>query len=70
MPDKLTDSEIVSNNPMDFVECALAIETLAYHNKGFLYYQDNKRISEQIQALLKEAIKRSEVIPNARKRNC
>ncbi len=67
MPDKkLTDSEIVSNNPMDYVECALAIETLAYHNKGFLYYQDNKRISEQIQVLLKEAIKRSEGMPNER----
>lgn len=52
-------TEIVSNNPMDYVMCALAIETLAYHNKGFLCCQDNKLISEQVQSLLKEAIKRS-----------
>lgn len=57
-------TEIVSNNPMDYVMCALAIETLAYHNKRFLCCQDNKLISEQVQSLLKEAIKKSEVIQN------
>ena len=57
----MTIPEIVSNNPMDYVMCALAIETLAYHNKRFLCCQSDKLISEQVQALLKEAIKKSEV---------
>ncbi len=62
----MTIPEIVSNNPMDYVMCALAIETLAYHNKSFLCCQDNNLISEQVQSLLKEAIKKSEVIQNDR----
>lgn len=57
----MTPPVIESSNPMDYVMCALAIETLAYHNKSFLCCQDNKTISEQIQSLLKEAIKKSEV---------
>lgn len=57
-------AEIVSNDPMDYVMCALAIETLAYHNKRFLCCQSDKLISEQVQALLKEAIKKSEVQKN------
>ncbi len=56
--------EIVSNNPMDYVACALAIETLAYHNKGFLCCQDNKLISEQVQSLLKEALKKARCLKN------
>ena len=47
---------VESNNPMDYVECALAVETLAYHNKNFLAYNDNKSISEQVQYLLKQAL--------------
>ena len=27
---------IVSNDPMDYVKVALALETLAYHNKNYL----------------------------------
>jgi hypothetical protein len=49
---------IESNNPMDYVKCALAIEVLAYHNKNFLYYNDNKSISEQIQLLLEQALQK------------
>ena len=56
--------EIVSNDPMDYVKCALAIETLAYHNKNYLCCQSDKLISEQIQSLLREAIKRSEAQGN------
>lgn len=62
----MTRTEIVSDNPMDYVMCALAIETLAYHNKSFLCCQSNKLISEQVQSLLKEAIKKSEVKQNVR----
>ncbi len=48
---------IHSENPMDYVRCALAIEVLAYHNKNFLRYSDNKSISEQVQILLERALK-------------
>lgn len=48
---------VESDNPMDFVKCALAIETLAYHNKNFLQHSDNKSISEQVQILLERALK-------------
>lgn len=47
---------IISNNPMDYVECALALEVLAYHNKNFLAYNDDKSISEQVQILLNQAL--------------
>lgn len=57
---KIITSDIVSNDPIDYVKVALAIEILAYHNKGYLNRQDNKSISEQIQALLIDAIKKSE----------
>lgn len=45
--------------PLDYVRAALAIETLAYHNKGYLSNElkDNARISEEVQALLTEAIR-------------
>lgn len=48
---------VVSNNPIDYVKCALAIETLAYHNNSFLAWNDNKNVSEQIQILLEQALK-------------
>lgn len=48
---------IKSDNPMDFVKCALAIEVLAYHNKNFLQYNDNKSLSEQVQILLEQTLK-------------
>lgn len=46
-----------SDNPMDFVKCALAIEVLAYHNKNFLQFSDDRSISEQKQILLEQALK-------------
>ena len=36
---------IISNNPMYYVECALSLEILEYHNKNFLAYNDDKSIS-------------------------
>lgn len=48
---------VKSDNPMDFIKCALAIEILAYHNRNFLFYNDDKKISEQVQILLEQALK-------------
>ncbi len=47
-----------SSDPMDYVRVALALETLAYHNKDFLNdsIRDNARLSEEIQSLLTEAL--------------
>jgi hypothetical protein len=47
-----------SDNPMDYVRVALAIETLSYHNKNYLdkSIKDNSKISEEIQALLSKAV--------------
>ena len=53
---------IVSNDPMDYVKVALALETLAYHNKNYLdrvMCCEAKR-SVEMQWLLTEAIKLSE----------
>ena len=47
---------VKSDNPMDYIKCALAIEVLAYHNKNFLHHNDNKYISEQVQILLEQAL--------------
>lgn len=51
--------DFYSSDPMDYVRVALAIETLAYHNKNFLssVIKDNAKLSEEIQALLTEAIR-------------
>lgn len=51
--------EIYDEDPMAYVRVAFAIETLAYHNKNYLWSGDNKKISEEIQALLVEALKQS-----------
>ena len=50
--------EMYDDNPMEYVRVALAIETIAYHNKNYLSskLQDNSKISEEIQALLFKAI--------------
>ena len=53
---------IVSNDPMDYVKVALALEMLAYHNKNYLdsvMCCDAKR-SVEIQYLLKTAIEKAE----------
>lgn len=50
---------IVSDDPMDYVKVALALETLAYHNKNYLdrvMCCEAKR-SIETQWLLTEAIK-------------
>lgn len=44
--------------PIDYVRIALAIETLAYHDKNYLdrvLATNNAKISETVQALLREA---------------
>lgn len=51
--------ELYDENPMTYVRVALAIETLAYHNKNYLWSGDNKKISEEVQTLLVEALKQS-----------
>ena len=52
--------DIVSNDPFDFVEVALALEILAYHNKNYLSKPmcDDCVRSEEMQLLLQEALKR------------
>ena len=42
---------------MEYVQIALAIEMLAYHNKNYLWTGDDCKISETIQSLLVEALK-------------
>lgn len=49
-----------SRDPMDYVRVALAIETLAYHNKNYLdrvLATSNARISKEVQSLLIDALK-------------
>ena len=46
--------------PMDYVRIALAIETLAYHDKNYLdrtLATSNAKISEEVQSLLVRALK-------------
>lgn len=43
-------------NKMDYVMIALAIETLAYENKNYLWTGDNAKISETVQNLLWAAL--------------
>lgn len=47
---------------MDYVRVALALETLAYHNKSYLntWLQDDINFSEEIQTLLINAIESHE----------
>ena len=44
----------------EYIEVALALEVLAYHNKNYLdsYFCDDCNLSEEIQLLLLEAIKK------------
>ncbi|MBE6745729.1 MAG: hypothetical protein E7569_16130 [Ruminococcaceae bacterium] len=51
---------VVSENPMDYVKVALALEILAYHNKSYLSRElaaNESKFSEEIQGLLSEAIR-------------
>lgn len=50
--------EMCCDNPIECIRVALAIETLAYHDKNYLSknLQDNSKISEEVQALLTKAL--------------
>lgn len=50
----------------EYIEVALALETLAYHNKNYLdsYFCDNCNLSEEMQLLLLEAIKKIDEVVN------
>ena len=53
--------KIVYEDPWEYVRVALAIETIAYHNKNYLDHivcNDGLR-SQEIQALLTEALKKA-----------
>ena len=51
--------ECVCKTAEEYVRVALAIETLAYHDKNYLdgtLAKNNARISEEVQACLSEAL--------------
>lgn len=50
----------VCKTAKEYIEVALALEVLAYHNKNYLdsYFCDNCNLSEEMQLLLLEAIKK------------
>lgn len=54
----ITPCDFYSPDPMDYVRVALALETLAYHDKNYLPKRllDNANFSEEIQTLLINAI--------------
>ena len=52
--------ECVCKTSEEYIRVALAIETLAYHDKNYLdscLSKSNARISEEVQALLTEALR-------------
>lgn len=53
-------TDFYSPESTDYIRVALALETLAYHDKNYLSsaFHDNAKISEEIQALLVEALKK------------
>lgn len=57
--------EIVSKDPKDYIEVALAVEILSYHNKSCLDNElcDNAKQSQFIQYCLKSALKLSKNNP-------
>lgn len=54
--------EMVDKDPWEYVRVALAIETLAHHNKNYLDHIvcDDALRCEEIQALLIEALKKAD----------
>ena len=52
--------DMVDRDPWEYVRVALAIETLAYHNKNYLDHIvcDDALRSQEIQALLIEALEK------------
>lgn len=57
-----TFPEMVDSDPWEYVRVALAIETIAYHNRNYFDYTlySNKSRSQEIQALLTEALKKAD----------
>lgn len=56
--------ETVDESPWEYVRVALAIETIAYHNKNYLDHivcNDGLR-SQEIQALLTAALKKAGIL--------
>ena len=52
--------ECVCKTPEEYIRVALAIETLAYHDKNYLdscLAKSDARISEEVQSLLTEALR-------------
>ena len=52
--------ECVCKTPEEYIRVALATETLAYHDKNYLdrcLAKSDARISEEVQALLTEALR-------------
>ena len=49
---------IVSKDPKDYIEVAIALETIAYHNKNYLLksVSDNCNLNIEIRHLLNEAL--------------
>lgn len=58
----ITPCDFYSPDPMDYIRVALALETLAYHNKNYLgaELQDDINFNEKIQTLLINAIEAHE----------
>lgn len=54
------NSWTICKTAKEYIEVALALEVLAYHNKNYLdsYFCDDCNLSEEIQLLLLEAIKK------------
>lgn len=52
--------QAICKTAKEYIEVALALETIAYHNKNYLdsYFCDNCNLSEEMQLLLLEAIKK------------
>lgn len=44
----------------DYIGIALAIETLAYHNKNYLWTGDNCKLNEEVRSLLLAALSKNE----------
>lgn len=57
---KKIKTDFYSPGAVDYIRVALALETLAYHDKNYLNptFQDNAKISEEIQALLIESLRK------------
>lgn len=59
--------DFISDDHIDYIRVALAIETLVYYNKNYLdeSIKDNCTISKEIRSLLIEALKKARTDNNA-----